>query len=72
MSNEISNEDIQQDIIDNIAILIFRTLRSQKLEEFVPRYDADKSDDLIKSAKEKAIKLRQIRNDLEDIFAASY
>jgi hypothetical protein len=58
----------QQQVIDGLSRIIAKTLRSHHSERHHPGHNADAMDDKIKLTGEQAIKLRQIRNQLEDIF----
>jgi hypothetical protein len=59
--------DNSQLIVDSLSIMIAAKLKTVADESFYPSSDADRSDDIIKHAKENASELRRIRSEFENL-----
>lgn len=59
----------QTEIINNLSDLIAQGNTSLQQERHHPGFDADKMDSAIKTLTSKVSKLREIREQLEDLFA---
>ena len=62
-----SSEDLASDIVYNISELILRELSCVAHEEHFPCSDPDKMDSIISIGKNKATRLRKLREDFENI-----
>lgn len=54
-------------IVGEVSDQIAADLNSLESERSAPRYDADASDDYMKALKERIIKLRAFRNEIEEV-----
>lgn len=59
-------DNIALEILNRMTEMIMRDLHGAASEQYSPRFDADRMDDEIKFRKERAAKLRVIRQEFED------
>lgn len=67
MSNQISRSEIHEQIVNNISILIRNHLSIAAYQQYNPDPDPDRMDATIADSKEKAARLRKLREEFEDI-----
>lgn len=58
-------------IVSELSDQIAADLNSLESEQFAPRYDVDASDDHMKAMKERIIKLRAFRNEIEEVMTGA-
>lgn len=65
-------ENQYYEIINNLSLGIARYLKIVQGERVYPSSDPDKMDEIIEQNNRRADRLREIRNEIEDIYSGSY